>query len=131
MAQRFLNKCMIIGNVTADPTMKQLPGGDPLCHFSIATNRYWKVEGVEKEDVQFHKIIAWSKLAEICGQLLKKGKKIYVEGRLSTRKFKDASGVEKEYTEIVLEDMILLDSRPKEETSETKAATPDTGDRPF
>jgi single-strand DNA-binding protein len=131
MAQRFLNKVMLIGNCVKDPVIKQLTSGDPLCSFSIATNRYWKTDSGEKEDVQFHKIIAWAKLAEICGQLIKKGKKVYVEGRLSARRFKDSTGVDREITEIVLEDMILLDSRPKEESVETKAAADDAGDRPF
>ncbi|SRR5258706_7693145 len=129
MSQKFLNKVMIIGNCAGDPVLKVLPSKDSLCYFTIATNRYWKVNGEEKEEVQFHRVVAWSKLAELCGKLITKGRKVYVEGRLSTRKFTDKTGVEKEGTEIVLEDMILLDGRPKEAISETKD-TP-TGDKPF
>ena len=125
MAQRFLNKTMIIGNVTIDPMIKQIEGHDPVCQFSLATNRYWKSNGEDREEVQFHRIVAWSKLAELCAQLLKKGRKIYAEGRLSTRKFTDKTGIERESTEIVLEDLILLDSARKLETSEPKKVEED------
>ena len=106
----------LIGNVVADLILKYTASNDPVCSFSLATNRYWTTaKGEKKEDVEFHRLVAWGKLAELCNQLIKKGSKIYAEGRLSTRTFKIADGTEKTITEIVLEDMIILDGRPKTE----------------
>ena len=106
----------LIDNVVADLILKYTASNDPVCSFSLATNRYWTTKaGEKKEDVEFHRLVAWGKLAELCNQLIKKGSKIYVEGRLSTRIFKVADGTEKTTTEIVLEDMIVLDSHPKTE----------------
>mgnify|MGYP001562874476 FL=1 len=116
MASRSLNKVQLLGNCTADLILKYTASNDPVCSFSLATNRYWTTaKGEKKEDVEFHRLVAWGKLAELCSQLIKKGSKIYVEGRLSTRTFKTADGTEKTTTEIVLEDMIVLDSHPKTE----------------
>ena len=117
MASRSLNKVQLLGNCTADLILKYTASNDPVCSFSLATNRYWTTaKGEKKEDVEFHRLVAWGKLAELCSQLIKKGSKIYVEGRLSTRTFKIADGTEKTTTEIVLEDMIVLDGHPKVET---------------
>lgn len=135
MAGKYLNRVQVIGNMTADPVVKNLPSGDPVCTFTVATNRSWKTPSGNKEEVQFHRVVAWSKLAEICGQLLKRGKRVFVEGRLSTRKWKDTTGIERESTEIVLEDVIALDNKPKEEAVETKepvtTTTPTGSDLPF
>lgn len=128
MSKHFLNKVQIIGNVTADPVIRQIDGRDPLCTFSLATNRYWKVDGIEKSEVQYHRFVAWSKLGEICAQLLSKGRKVYAEGRLASNKFTDKNGVERETIEIILEDMILLDSKPKDTTDITPKPTED---KPF
>lgn len=116
MASRSLNKVQLLGNVTADLVLKYTASNDPVCSFSLATNRYWTTaKGEKKEDVEFHRLVAWGKLAELCNQLIKKGSKIFAEGRLSTRTFKVADGTEKTSTEIVLEDMIVLDGRAKTE----------------
>mgnify|MGYP001606461401 CR=1 FL=1 len=116
MSSRSLNSVQLIGNVVADLILKYTASNDPVCSFSLATNRYWTTaKGEKKEDVEFHRLVAWGKLAELCNQLIKKGSKIYAEGRLSTRTFKIADGTEKTITEIVLEDMIILDGRPKTE----------------
>jgi len=115
MPSRSLNSVQLIGNTTADLVLKYTASNDPVCSFSLATNRYWTTKnGEKKEDTEFHRLVAWGKLAELCSQLIKKGSKIYIEGRLSTRTFEVADGTEKTTTEIVLEDMILLDSRQKE-----------------
>ena len=114
MSSRSLNRVSLLGNVTADLVLKYTASNDPVCSFSLATNRYWTTaKGEKKEDAEFHRLVAWGKLAELCSQLIKKGSKIYAEGRLSTRTFKVADGTEKTATEIVLEDMIVLDGRPK------------------
>lgn len=114
---KSLNKVQLIGHTTADPELKYTPTGSAVCNFSIATNRSWTTDtGEKKEEADFHRLVAWNKLAEICGQLLKKGRKVYVEGRLSTRSWQDKDGQTKYMTEVVLSDMILLDSKPTEDS---------------
>ena len=103
---------MLIGNLTRDPEMRYTPQGAAVCTFGVATNRDWKTEtGEKKEDVEFHNVVAWNKLAEICSQLLKKGRKVYVEGRLSTRTWQATDGAQKNRTEVVITDMVILDKR--------------------
>ncbi len=108
-----LNKAMIIGNVTRDPDIRTTSGGQQVALFSVATNRSWTdPSGQKKEQVEFHSVVAWRKLAEIIGQYVKKGGKIFVEGRLQTRSWDDPSGVKKYRTEIVAENVIMLDRKP-------------------
>jgi single-strand DNA-binding protein len=103
---------MLIGNLTRDPEMRYTPQGTAVCTFGVATNRSWTLEsGEKKEDVEFHNIVAWNKLAEICAQLLKKGRKVYVEGRLSTRSWQGQDGTQKQRTEVVISDMVILDKK--------------------
>ncbi len=112
MSARSLNKVMLIGNITRDPNLRFTPNNAAVCSFGLATNRSWMpTDGGEKqESVEFHNIVAWSKLAEICSQLLHKGDKIYVDGRLQTRSWKADDGVDRRITEVVIENMILLRS---------------------
>ena len=105
-----LNKATLIGNLTRDPETKQTTSGQTVCSFGLATNRTWKdASGQKQEQVEFHNLVAWGKLADICGQYLTKGKKIYVEGRLQTRDWEGQDGVKRYRTEIIVEDMIMLD----------------------
>ncbi|MCK5320905.1 single-stranded DNA-binding protein [Candidatus Parcubacteria bacterium] len=105
-----LNKAMIIGNLTRDPELKTIPNGTPVATFGVATNRVWTDQaGQKQEKVEFHNIVAWRRLAEICGQYLKKGAKIYIEGRLETRDWVGQDGVKRYRTEIVAGNMIMLD----------------------
>lgn len=106
-----LNKAMIIGNITRDPDVRQTANGSTVASFSVATNFFWNdPSGTRQERVEFHNIVAWRKLAEICGQYLRKGSKVYVEGRLQTRDWIDKTTGQKRYTtEIVAENMIMLD----------------------
>ncbi len=109
---RSLNKVTLIGNLTRDPEMRYTPSGSAVCTFGIATNRQWVTEsGEKKEDAEFHRVVAWNKLAEICSQLLTKGRKVYVEGRLQTRSWTGQDNQQRQTTEVVITDMILLDSR--------------------
>ena len=111
MANRSINKAIILGNLTRDPELKYTPNGAAVCTFGVATNRSWTTnEGQTKEDVQYHRIVAWNKVAELCGKLLSKGKKVYVEGRLVYRSFVGKDGQQRSITEIVLEDFIVLSS---------------------
>lgn len=101
---------MLIGNLTRDPEVKTTPSGQNVANFSVATNRVWtNAQGQKQEAVEFHNIVAWGKLAEICGQYLGKGRKVYVEGRLQTRDWQGQDGVKRYRTEIVAENMIMLD----------------------
>jgi single-strand DNA-binding protein len=113
MSVRSLNKVMLIGNLTRDPNMRYTPNNTAVCSFSIATNRSWTPSdgGEKQEKADFHNIVAWSKLAEVCGQLLHKGDKAYVEGRLQTREWKNKDGQDQRTTEVVIDNMILLNSR--------------------
>lgn len=109
---RSLNKVTLIGNLTRDPELRYTPQGTAVCTFGVATNRQWTTEaGEKKEDAEFHRVVAWNKLAEICSQLLTKGRKVYVEGRLQTRSWTGTDGAQRTSTEIVINDMIILDSR--------------------
>lgn len=106
-----LNKAMIIGNVVRDPEMRSTNGGQNVTSFSIATNMVWKDQGTgeKKEKAEFHNIVAWRRLAEISNQYLKKGSKVYIEGRLQTRSWDDPNGIKRYRTEIIAENMIMLD----------------------
>ena len=105
-----LNKAMIIGNLTRDPEIKTTPTGQTVASFAIATNRVWNdKQGQKQEQVEFHNVVAWARLAEICGQYIKKGSKIYIEGRLQTRDWTGQDSVKRYRTEIVAENMIMLD----------------------
>ena len=114
MSTRSLNMVMLIGNLTRDPELRYTPQGTAVCSFGLATNRSWVTDvGDKKEDVEFHRIVAWSKLAELCAQLLKKGSKVYLQGRLQTRHWQGEDGMQRSVTEVVISEMIVLDGRNK------------------
>jgi len=107
-----LNRVQLIGNLTRDPEVKQIPGGQTVATLSIATNFTWKdASGNRQEKAEYHNIVAWRKLAEICGQYLHKGSKIFVEGRLQTRDWEGEDGVKRYRTEIVADNLIMLDRK--------------------
>ena len=109
---RSVNKVILIGNLTRDPELKDTQGGQPIVTFGIATNREWVVgDGERKQSTEFHEIVAWAKLAEICGKFLKKGKLVYLEGYLKTRSWETENGDKKYRTEVVLHDMIMLEKK--------------------
>jgi single-strand DNA-binding protein len=138
---RSLNRAQLIGNLTRDPELRYTPNGTAVCSFGMATNRSWKTDAGEKHDeAEFHNIVAWNKLAELCSQFLVKGRKVYVEGRLATRTWTGQDGAQRNRTEIVISDMIILDSnrgtasatiasaeRAEEAKSEGKANPPVDG----
>jgi single-strand DNA-binding protein len=110
MSARSLNRVTLIGNLTRDPELRYTPSGTAVCTFGMATNRSWTPNdgGERQEETEYHRIVAWAKLGEICSQLLFKGRKVYVEGRLQTRKWTGQDGMERETTEIVIDNMIAL-----------------------
>ena len=112
MSSRSLNKVLLIGNLSQDPELRYTPQGTAVCTFSIATNRSWTDQSGQAQDVaEFTRCVAWAKLAEVCSQLLFKGRKAYVEGRLQTREWEGQDGVKRHRTEIVAENMIMLDNK--------------------
>lgn len=114
MASRSLNKVLLIGNLTRDPEIRYTSSGAAMCSFGVATNRTWKdSEGQIKDEAEFHNLVSWNKMAEVCYQILAKGMKVYIEGELRTRSWEDDSGITKYRTEIKVNEMILLDSRGK------------------
>lgn len=108
MASRSWNRVELIGNLTRDPELRYTPNGAAVCTFGMATNRTYVSEGEKKEEVDFHRLVSWNKLAELCNQLLKKGHRVFISGRLQTRSWEGQDGVQRQTTEIVIEDMILL-----------------------
>lgn len=123
---RSLNRVQLIGNLTRDPELRYTPSGTAVCSFGLATNRYWTTDQGEKhEESEFHNIVSWNKLAELCSQFLVKGRKVYVEGRLATRSWTGQDGQQRQRTEVVIEDMILLDRNPNQaqRTDEAPKAT--------
>lgn len=113
MAGKSLNKVTLIGNLGKDPELRYTNSGVPVATFSLATNEQWKDnEGNVQERTEWHNIVAWQKLAEICAEYLKKGSKVYIEGRIQTRSWDDKNTGQKRYmTEIVAADMIMLDAK--------------------
>ena len=108
-----LNRAMIIGNLTRDPETRTTPNGQSVCNFSVATSSQWtNAAGQKQERTEYHPIVAWGKLADICAQYLAKGRKVYIEGRLQTREWEAQDGAKKQRTEIVAENMIMLDRGP-------------------
>jgi len=106
-----LNKAMIIGRLTQDPEVRTVPSGQNVATFSVATNLIWNdQQGQRQEKVEYHNVVAWRKLADICGQYLQKGKKVYIEGRLQTRQWEGQDGAKRSRTEIIADNMIMLDS---------------------
>ncbi len=108
-----LNRAMIIGNLTRDPELRTTPSGQSVSNFSVATSFQWTDNaGQKQEKVEYHNIVAWGKLAEICNQYLGKGRKVYIEGRLQTRDWEAQDGTKRNRTEIIAENMIMLDRAP-------------------
>ena len=119
MASKSLNKVELIGNLTRDPELKYTPQGTAVCTFGLATNRTWVTKtGETKEDVQFHRVVAWQKLAELCSNLLAKGRKVYIQGRIIYRQYEGKDGTQRNATEIVIDDFILFDDRRKVATGD-------------
>lgn len=146
MAQRSLNKVMVLGNLGRDPEVRYTASGRAMATFSLATSEQWKDrDGNDQERTEWHRIVAWGRLGEICGEYLAKGQKVYIEGRIQSREWEDQDGNKRTTVEIIANDMIMLgggytqgrgrddgerrrgpsDSRSSEETA------PGSGDKSF
>ncbi|MBI5476051.1 MAG: single-stranded DNA-binding protein [Ignavibacteriales bacterium] len=139
MAGKSLNKVLLIGHLGKDPELSYTASGVAVGKFSVATNESWKdQDGNTQERTEWHNIVAWRKLAEICGQYLKKGSKVYLEGRLQTRSWDDKnSGVKRYTTEIIADNLIMLDSKGSgnsgdmETPAREEPSAPEKDDLPF
>ena len=121
---RSINKVILIGNLGEDPEVRYTGSGVAVATFSMATTERWTgQDGQPSEATYWHKIIAWRKLAEICGEYLKKGSKVYVEGKITYRSW-EKDGIKKTSTEIVIDQLVMLDGKKSEDTPETVAAAP-------
>ena len=111
---RGINKVILIGNLGADPDIRYMPSGEPVANLSLATSESWKdsQSGELREKTEWHRVVAFRKLAEIIGQYCKKGSKLYIEGRLQTRKWQDQNGQDRYTTEIIADTMQMMDSKP-------------------
>ncbi|MBU1000459.1 single-stranded DNA-binding protein [Patescibacteria group bacterium] len=118
MASRSWNRVELIGNLTRDPELRYTPNGAAVVTFGMATNRTYVTEGERREEADFHKLIAWNKLAELCNQLLKKGMKVFISGRLQTKSWEAQDGTKRQSTEIVIGDMIILTPKSYGEKAE-------------
>jgi single-strand DNA-binding protein len=126
-----LNKVMLIGNLGQDPEMRYTPSGRPLTKFQMAVNRSWtSTDGEKKSETEWFNIVAWGKLAEICNQYLTKGRRVYIEGRLHSRTWKDDNGANHSSVEITANEMIILDERSIEEGSSEQTPSSEE-DYPF
>ncbi|MFA5842958.1 MAG: single-stranded DNA-binding protein [Candidatus Gracilibacteria bacterium] len=109
---RSVNKVIIIGNVTRDPEIRKTQSGQTVCTFGLATNREWITsDGRKKSSAEYHEVVAWARLSEICEKYVRKGKLLYVEGYLKTRSWDTPEGIRKFKTEVVIQDMIMLEKR--------------------
>lgn len=122
-----VNLAIIMGNLTRDPELRYTPNGQPVTSFGVATNRSWKdANGEKKDEVEFHEVVVWGKLAELVSQYLTKGRKVHVMGRLQTRTWEAQDGSKRQKTEIIAQDVAFVDSRrdggdyPVDDTVENK-----------
>lgn len=146
MARGGVNKVILIGNVGADPELRYTAGGTAVTNFNIATNESWTdSSGERQERTEWHRIVVWGRLAEICNQYLRKGSKVFIEGRLQTRSWETQDGQKRYTTEVVARDMQMLDSRgdfdsggnvsqgpdqPNEGARDARSGSPDNGAGP-
>jgi single-strand DNA-binding protein len=115
---RSVNKVILVGNVTRDPEMRQTQSGQAVVTFGIATNREWITsDGRKKTSAEYHEVVAWAQLADICQKYVRKGKLLYVEGYLKTRSWDTPEGIRKFKTEVVIKDMIMLEKKGSESES--------------
>lgn len=116
---RGVNKVILIGNLGQDPELRYTPNGSAVATLSIATNERWNdKDGNVQEHTEWHRVVAWNRLAEICGEYLKKGSQVYVEGRLKTRSWEDKDGVKRYITEIVVRELQMLGRREDSSAAE-------------
>lgn len=126
---RGINKVILVGNLGGDPELRTTDGGTAVCNFTVATNESYKDRDGNKVDkTEWHRIVAWGRLAEICGEYLTKGRQVYLEGQLQTRKWEDKDGVERYTTEVKIREMQMLGSNPTAAGEAAAAHEAEAGD---
>ncbi|MBR0574480.1 MULTISPECIES: single-stranded DNA-binding protein [Pasteurellaceae] len=127
-----INKVIIVGNLGNVPEMRAMPNGEAVATISVATSTTWKdkTTGERREETEWHRIVFFRRLAEIAGEYLHKGSKIYVEGRLKTRKWQDKNGIDRYTTEIIGDNLQMLDSRGEQTHQTTQAISSNTSQQP-
>lgn len=127
-----VNKVILLGNLGRDPELKYTPSGSAVANFTIATNETWKdKEGQKQEHTEWHRVVVWGKLAEICGEYLHKGRQVYIEGSIRTRTYKDREGTEKSVTEIKADNMVMIgkgDGTPRADRGQAAEKEPEYSD---
>jgi len=124
-----VNKVILLGRLGSDPELKYIPSGAPVANFNIATTEGWIDRNNEKQRrTEWHRIVAWGKLAEFCGEYLSKGRLVYIEGRLRSRTWEDRNGNQRTTTEVNATDIVLLGRRPEEAPEEALPETPEEGE---
>ncbi|MBD3609600.1 MAG: single-stranded DNA-binding protein [Gammaproteobacteria bacterium] len=133
MAARGVNKVILVGNLGRDPEVRYMPAGGAVANITIATSETWKDKqtGQQNEKTEWHRVVMFNRLAEIAGEYLKKGAKVYIEGRLQTRKWQDQQGQDRYTTEIVVNEMQMLDSRGTGDAAGYQSAPHQDDDIPF
>jgi len=122
----MINQALIVGNLGAAPEVRETTNGVKVASFNVATTRRWKDQsGQQQEATEWHRIVAWDRLAEICGQYLQKGSKVYIEGRLKTRKWTDQNGLDRYITEIIASEMKMLGGRDENISNSPKTEFPE------
>jgi len=128
---RGINKVILIGNLGADPELRYTPAGTAVCNFRIATNESYKDrEGNQVDKTEWHNVVAWERLAEICGEYLKKGRQVYIEGSLQTRQWEDQEGATRYTTEVKAREMQMLGSREDDRGGYDQSAPPARAAKP-
>ena len=126
-----VNKVILIGNLGSDPELKYTPSGAAVTNFNVATNEVWNdKDGNKQERTEWHRVVLWRKLAEIAGEYLKKGSKVYLEGRLQTRSWEDKDGVKRYTTEVVADNMTMLDAKSEGGGSSGVSSAPPPSEAP-
>jgi single-strand DNA-binding protein len=130
--KKMINKAILIGRLGKDPEVRYTPDGTMVTNFNLATDEQWKDKSGEKvQKTEWHRIVTFGKLAEICGNYLVKGKMVFIEGRIQTRAWEDKDGVKRYTTEIVANDMKMLDSKGQGRADDTAAAPQQNGGTPM
>jgi single-strand DNA-binding protein len=123
-----VNKVILVGKLGADPEVRYTSSGKAICNFSLATDESWTgKDGQKQSKTEWHKIVAWGKLGEVCGEYLKKGNQVYIEGKLQTRVWEDKDGNKRYTTEVVAQSCQFLDSKPSRDKSEKPSTQEDLG----
>lgn len=125
-----LNKCMIIGNLGRDPEMRYTPSGQAVTQFTVATNRRWQTNGEWQEETEWFRVVVWGQQAERTAERLRKGHKVYVEGRIQTRQWEDQTGAKRYTTELVALQVTSLERRDRDEEAPFPDDRPGGGERP-